>query len=571
MNFSKINWTKPIVSQWPLMLAYIVLIGWVSVTKNPIPRWMIIFLHAYLVASFVTVTNSRFVKAFVYVIIYLLFLIEIVLEWIFGMNISPNVMALIMETNTRESSEFLESLINKPNMWQVPLCFLCVLLLNIVLERIRLRVNRLISSPRTLKILKGTAAVLLIGGVIFSYQYLNLLSCNEMNEVDEWRSHQRNPDDLVTKLAVSIYDMSIAEREMARVIDLSTQITAASQSQADDSLNMIMVIGESYIREHAALYGYPLQTTPFQSSEQKAGRLFAFRDMVSPYNQTTRVIRNLLSCNSLGHGEEWASAPPFTAVFKKNGYHVSLYDNQKNFDMGFVFAYSLNTYLYHPSIIENCYSETNDSTFEYDGQLVDYYHQKASQPQSHRLLLFHLLGQHVGFQHRYPKDFSYFTPDSIHFRKESWLTQEKRAEIAYYDNATRYNDYVLQKIISLYSQENTVVVCLSDHGEEVFDYRDNLGRDDWTMGGNPRQVLRYQYMVPFTVWCSDTYISRHPEIVNQLRQACKRPAMLDNVCQLLFHMSGLKTPYYHPDRDVLSSDYNCPKRLINETIDCDSL
>ena len=50
MKMRHINWLKPVTSQWPLMLAYIVLIGWVSVTKNPIPRWLIIFLHAYLVA-----------------------------------------------------------------------------------------------------------------------------------------------------------------------------------------------------------------------------------------------------------------------------------------------------------------------------------------------------------------------------------------------------------------------------------------------------------------------------------------------------------------------------------------
>jgi heptose-I-phosphate ethanolaminephosphotransferase len=561
---------KPIVEQWPLMLAYIVLIGWSSVTKNPIPRWMLIFLHAYMLAAVVTFSKSKVVKALAYIVIYVLFTTEITLEWVFGMNISPNVIMLFVETNARESKEFLESMLDKPQLWQVPLCVAGMIVLNIIVEKNRLRVNQWCKGPKTTKVLRGIAIILLVGGVIFSYNYVKLFLCDEMNEVDEWRSHMRNPDDLVTKVVVSFYDMSIAEKEMSRVITLAEQVEALPQSASNDSLNVIVVIGESYIREHAALYGYPLQTTPFLSHEQKEGRLFVFTDMVSPYNQTTRVIRNLLSCNSLGHHEDWSSAPPFTAIYKKNGYHVTMYDNQKNFDMGFVFAYSLNTYLYHPQIMKACYHETNDSTFEFDGQMVDDY-QKRQTPCAKRLVLFHLLGQHVGFEYRYPKNFAYFNEDSLSFRKEPWLTKDMREDIVHYDNATRYNDHVLQQIIGLYDQQNTIVVYLSDHGEEVYDYRENSGRDDWGMGSDPRQVLRWQYMVPFVVWCSDKYAATHPDIIKQLQNATSRPAMLDNVCQLLFHLSDLKTPYYNKTRDVLSSDYVCPKRILNESIDCDSL
>ncbi len=564
------SFMKPIVEQWPLMLAYIVLIGWSSVTKNPIPRWMLIFLHAYMLAAVVTFSKSKVVKALAYIVIYVLFTTEITLEWIFGMNISPNVIMLFVETNARESKEFLESMLDKPQLWQVPLCVAGMIVLNIIVEKNRLRVNQWCKGRKTTKVLRGIAIILLVGGVIFSYNYVKLFLCDEMNEVDEWRSHMRNPDDLVTKVVVSFYDMSIAEKEMSRVITLAEQVEALPQSASNDSLNVIVVIGESYIREHAALYGYPLQTTPFLSHEQQEGRLFVFTDMVSPYNQTTRVIRNLLSCNSLGHHEDWSSAPPFTAIYKKNGYHVTMYDNQKNFDMGFVFAYSLNTYLYHPQIMKACYHETNDSTFEFDGQMVDDY-QKRQTPCAKRLVLFHLLGQHVGFEYRYPKNFAYFNEDSLSFRKEPWLTKDMREDIVHYDNATRYNDHVLQQIIGLYDQQNTIVVYLSDHGEEVYDYRENSGRDDWGMGSDPRQVLRWQYMVPFVVWCSDKYAATHPDIIKQLQNATSRPAMLDNVCQLLFHLSDLKTPYYNKTRDVLSSDYVCPKRILNESIDCDSL
>ena len=572
-RLKQINLLKPVTTQWPLMLAYVVMIGWSSVTKNPIPRWLLIFLHAYLVAALVTVTKSRIIKGLAYVSIYWLFLTEIVLEWIFGMSISPNVLVLLAETTGRETTEFFESLLDKPQLWQVVLCGICFVIANVMLEVWRPRINQWVKGWLRVKVLKVIVAVLLVSGLAFSYYYVNLLSCDEMNQVDEWRSHMRNPDDLVTKVLVALWDVRLSEKEIDRVAWQAEHIDVEPQTEADDSLNIIFVIGESFIREHAALYGYPLPTTPFMSTEQQAGRLFVFNDVVSPYNQTTRVLRNLLCTNSLGDGEDWSAFPPLSAVFKKNGFRVSMYDNQKTFDLGrHVFAFSLSTFLYHPRMLEACYQEVCDSTFEYDGELVDYHRRHLpSEPTSRQLIIFHLIGQHVSFRYRYPEGYDYFTADSIRFRQEAWLTDEMKAEIAHYDNATRYNDDVIRQLVSMYQDQNTVMVYLSDHGEEVYDYRDNYGRDDWSMGNEPQQVLRYQYMVPMVVWCSDKYLTLHPEMAELLKQSADKPFMLDNTCHLLFRLANLLTPYYNNRRDILSPDYKCPKRIINDQFDYDEV
>ena len=567
----KNNWKKPIIIQWPLMITYILLIGWVSITKNPIPRWMLIFFHAYIAASIVTLLRSKTVKILIYFFIYILFSIEIVLEELYGMSISPNVLVLLIETNARESKEFLESILLKSSLWHIPLYLGFALTITICLEKYRQKINDYLDNTITAKYIKYCSIILLIGGCIFSYSYYQLFCCKEMNEVDEWFSHMRNPDDLLTKLIMSFYDIKLGEDEMERTIIMSEHIKTNLQPEKQDSITIVLVIGESYIREHASIYGYPLNTTPFLLKEKEKGRLFVFDNMISPFNQTTGVIRNLISCNSIGDGEHWSSTPPFTAIFKKSGYYVSMMDNQKDFGLDALFSYSLNTYLYNPRVVKVCYSEVNDSTFEYDGQLIDYYKRISSNKQRRQLILFHLLGQHAEFEYRYPNNFSYFSLDSISFRKDSWLTEEMRKDIAHYDNATRYNDYVLNKIINLVFHDNSVVIYLSDHGEEVYDYRDNYGRDAWSMGGDPKQVIRWQYMVPFVVWCSDKYKAKNPSIITQLEKATARPGMLDNVCQVLFHLSGLNTPYYNTSRDILSPKYHCPRRLINGHINSDSI
>lgn len=567
-------WSLPIKNQWPFMVAYIVLIGWESVLQNPIPRWMIIFFQAWLAAAVIELLRWRIVKWVSYAMVYTLFVTELVLEWHFGMYLSPTILTLLVETNSQESSEFLSALFKQQDIG-ITIAYIALLIAaNITLEMGRRRINAAISGAKTIKTLKGLGALLLVSGIVFSViSYSGLFGCREMNDVDEWRTHRRNPDDVVTKLIVAIYDTRLSAREMDSANEQTRHIAVVPQQHDSDSINVILVIGESYIRDHASLYGYPLHTTPFMDAEQQAGRLFAFSDAVSPYNQTTKVIRNLISCNSLGDGEHWSSAPPLTAVFKKNGFWVSMQDNQKSTEghvLSELFEFSLTTYLYSSQMVEACYNDMNEATYDYDGQLIDAYRKNMTKgaDATHRFTVFHLMGQHVSFNCRYPHDhtFNCFTPDSTARRKEQWLTDEMRQEIADYDNATLYNDDVIRHITELYGNGNTVVLYLSDHGEEVYDYRPRSGRDDFSYGSDIRQGIRHQYCIPYIVWCSEQYKANHPDIVNRLRQCTQRPVAIDNTCQLLFHLAGLTTPYYRSQRDVLSDDYHCPPRMLNDEV-----
>ena len=561
---------KPITEQWPIMLAYITLIGGTSLLRNPMPRLFIIFFQAYVLATMVYWTGKRCVKAFAYLVIYLLFTIEIGLEKLFGMYISPATLMLLVETNMRESTEFMRVLLAKPEIKGLTMGFALIVMANFLVERYRLTINHHLAKHREfIKTGRYTTLILIFSGFVFHAEYITLFSCDEVNDVDEWRSHMRNPNDILTKTIISLWVLHLSEKEMVNVIIKTESMKSEVQIKNNDSLVVVFVIGESYIRNHSALYGYPLQTTPFLSHEQENGQLFVFSDVVSPYNQTTKVIRNTLSCNSIGEGERWTSTPPLTAIFKKNGYHVSFFDNQKDFCFGTLFLFSLNTYLYHPKMLKECYDETNDTTFEFDGQLVDYFFNNYEKRKQNQLVVFHLLGQHFVFKDRYPKDFKYYNVDSTAFRNDTWLTKQMREEIANYDNATRYNDKVLKKIMDYYRNDNMVLIYFSDHGEEVYDYRASIGRDAFEYGDNFKEGLHWQYDVPFMVWCSRKYMTLYPENIRALRIARERPLSLDNTCHLLFHLSGLNTSYYKTSRDILSKDYAQPLRLINDKIDYD--
>lgn len=104
--------------------------------------------------------------------------------------------------------------------------------------------------------------------------------------------------------------------------------------------------------------------------------------------------------------------------------------------------------------------------------------------------------------------------------------------------------------------------------EEVYDYRDQCARDHGPMSA---QKMKYQYDVPFIVWCSDTFKSKYPHIVNDIKGSTKRPIVTDNICHMLFNIASIKTPYYREEFDILSPNYKLEKRTINHIHNYDEI
>ncbi|MBO5864622.1 MAG: hypothetical protein J6Q73_01025, partial [Bacteroidaceae bacterium] len=74
--------------------------------------------------------------------------------------------------------------------------------------------------------------------------------------------------------------------------------------------------------------------------------------------------------------------------------------------------------------------------------------------------------------------------------------------------------------------------------------------------------LKYQYEIPFVVWCSDVYRKNNPDVVDAIQQAVDRPFVLDNICNVLFRIGGVVTSYYREQYDLIAPGYQCGKRLV---------
>ena len=519
---------------------------------------------SYVLTWLVYITKSRFLKYFFYIILVGLFSFNLYLRLAFGLTLSPLIILIIGETNTKEAGEFASTFLTSSKaIITYVIVFLAIALL--IFEK---KLNRFFEKFLSKKYVSSIATILLLllllGGVLQIGKLPSLLRCDSIDELEKW-SDDNNPllMDYVTGCVYALKGPFVAGKENKKAVDASKKIINERHTWVGDSVSpvtVVFILGESYIKHHASIYGYCHETTPVFAREMAQGNLFAFTDVVSPFNATTDVAKNTFSCNSIADGEHWYDKPFFPIVFRQAGFDVEMYDNQADFELNANFTFSLNSFLYGNDIKSMAYTYLCPNTFTYDGELVNHFLKRYKAGKKNTLAILHLLGQHIETKERYPltQENIHFTRDSIH-RKESYMNDYKRFLIASYDNATYYNDRVIGNLFDSLRETNAVVVYFSDHGDEVYDYRDSQGRLD---GDDYANLLKYQFEVPFMIWCSDTYKALHPELVDAIRSSLNKPYMLDLVSHTFFHLADISTPCYINDRDITSTNYKTRKRVV---------
>jgi len=227
-----------------------------------------------------------------------------------------------------------------------------------------------------------------------------------------------------------------------------------------DSCHLVLVIGESFIKRHSSLYGYPLCTNPRLA---QADSLLCFDDVTSTSNLTYLAFTNMMSMASVDDSLQWYNTPLFPALFRKAGYHVIFYSNQFSRAQGFDIVRATTGFIDRDDIARCCFDYQNDRIFDNDVPFMEEYNQKCLSHEEGRLRLtiVHLNGQHFAFNKRFPADRAYFTASDI---VRTDLDEAQKQEVADYDNATLFNDSIVAGILSRYQNENMVMIYLSDHG-----------------------------------------------------------------------------------------------------------
>ena len=535
----------------------------------PLPRlvgWLLFITAMPALMSWgCCMIKSRILRSVVYGGATILFAVNIFLTLNFNTMISPWILLLIHETNSNETSEFFSayafSTVSIITYMLTLLMILCMLIVEKNIHKIQIKLPRLTLLPFTVWLATGVYQLILI---------IQMLTMTTQLELQSWYDGKAFYciENTPANLLYSFYHLHVTSHENDKAWEVSEKVFQSAISRNEkDTIDVVLIIGESYNKYHASIYGYYLNTTPALCEQQQRGNLFVFTDAISPYNMTTLAVKNMLSTNSISLHQSWNEYPLVMTIFRHAGFDVAMWDNQKSENSVLFSDFSNNSLFYNKKMVSSTYHHLNKGPFDYDQQLVDTALTVKRNPGS-TFTIFHLMGQHTLPLWRYPENDknAVFTADSI-LRAD--LNDYERQYIAEYDNATRYNDYVIGNIIQYYSQRNAVILYLSDHGDEVYDYRDVVGRTHEPV--KQKQALKYQYEIPMVLWCSDQFMDTHPAIMENIRKAVLRPFSSDNVPQLLMGLSGIRSSFYEPEKDVLSNQYECGIRTVQNTTDYDAV
>lgn len=574
------------------MYALGVLCSFCAVTYRNL--YLELFLDLYVACLLLTAIPykvRRWVKAVLYVVLYATAVVDVYCFVKFNSTLTPTMLLLVGETDSREAGEFLRSYISADIIFSRVGGILLLMLVHIFAS-LKISYKRLLSYRqgvmldgkiaaakniynKVLPVVGLVTAVLLIWSAIASTENKRLtnrlFSAHNIGEVEHILTEPQQAQLYlpIYRLIFSIYSNELASKELDKLIAAADKVEVDSCSYT--SPRIVLIIGESFSKRHSQQYGYFMPTTPRQIAREKTGLLTKFNDVVCPWNLTSFVFKNVFSMHVVGQDGTWADYPLFPELFRKAGYHVTFITNQflpqaKEHVYDFSGGFFLNN-----SILSKAQFDTrNTQLHRFDEDLLKDYEQLKQYDTDHNLTIFHLIGQHVGYKQRYPRQRMHFTGNDYTETRPD-LSRRERNTLADYDNACLYNDSVVNEIMKRFEDEDAIVIYMSDHGEEC--YEDGLHFVCRLHSAKIDSRLAHaEFDIPFWIWCSHKYAANHPDIYKQIVLAKNRRYMTDALPHLLLYLAGIHAKDYHEEYNLLSPKYNENRpRILKGTTDYDKL
>ncbi len=559
-----------------------------------------LFFDLYITCVILTILPRKisiWVKRILYVLLYAVALADVYCYVNYDSTLNPSMLMLVGETDSREAGEFLSTVLSTGVVFSKAGGVLLVIALNVIIT-IWATIQKKLKKPYIEKCLEfrnnvadfvacyhpylGILVIVLFIWSAFSSAHnkaatWKLMTGKTIGEVEHTLTEHKHAELYLPmyRLIFSLYANSLAAKQVDQLIEAADKVKVDSCSYTSPTI--VLIIGESYAKNHSQQYGYFEKTTPRQMRLQKRGDLVKFDDVITCWNLTSFVFKNVLSMHVIGEKGEWCDYPLFPELFRKAGYHVSFLTNQflpKAKEA--VYDFSGGFFLNNPTLTKEQFDTRNDQLYTYDDRLLQCYDDFVKKgeinisKETPNLVIFHLLGQHVTYRTRYPQGREKFWA-STYEESRPELSNRQRKVLSQYDNAVLYNDSIVDQIIKRFKNKDAIVVYMPDHGEECYEEdrgficRNHSSAIDW-------KLAHYEFEIPFWIYCSPKYQRAHPEVYMQIIQARRRRFMTDALPHMLLYLAGIHSKDYKEEYNLLSPEYKESRpRILKNTTDYDKL
>ena len=440
-------------------------------------------------------------------------IVDYYLLYQFGMVIDMSIIDTVLVTNTHEAMEFASAYFSP----MVIVLLVGALLVNVVAYMVARLWGKNVISALVVRLFAILGVAFLVVNVILIIFFHTSVGVS-------------TPMHHSIARVMWEYGRVTHETHIGNLLHVCQDVKATRKDNG--SLKMIVIIGESHSVYHTSLYGYEKQTYPLMEDRERNGELYVFQNALTTNDVTALVMNSVFSLDSMG--VNFNDYPLFPSVFKAAGFKTALYDNEYLADESL--------YLMTNSTLSNLmYDQRNTHYYDYDGDMI---RDINLYKDSLALYVLHLAGHHVKYDKRYPQSFAKFKTSDY---GASYSDSQKK-DIAAYDNASLYNDYIINEVIKMFEDENAVVVYFSDHGEEVYEVQDYRGH------GTARYTpdIRYQLRVPLWVWLSDKYKEEHPFVADKLHKVLDLHVKTDDIPFFLIDLADIDTEWMKPDRSFIT-------------------
>lgn len=539
-----------------------------------------IFFDLYLtciVLLLIPEKARKWVKRVLYTVLYTVAIVDVYCFWKFDSTLTPTMLLLVGETDSREAGEFIKQYLSLDVLFsRVGWIFLLVILHALAAWKGNLLKAKALPVIAKVEPYLGILSVgLFVWSSISSFsnkvETVKMYSSANIGDVEHALTKAQHATFYTPlyRLIFSLYANSLTARQINNLVKEIDKVKVDSCSYR--SPNIVLIIGESYGKHHDEQYGYFMPTAPRQIAREKTGLLVKYTDVVSPWNLTSFVFKNVFSMHVVGQKGEWCDYPLFTELFRKAGYYVTFLTNQfLPQAKEAVYDFSGGFFLNNPKLSAAQFDTRNTELHTYDDGLLDDYDKLKNLPGKYHLTIFHLIGQHVNYKMRFPHDrMKFYAADYKDSRPE--LSAKQRKLVSYYDNACLYNDSIVDQICKRFENKDAIVIYMPDHGEECYEgtrgivCRNHSAAIDY-------DLAKYEFEIPFWIYCSHSYAVKHPDIYKEIVEAKHRKFMTDALPHMLVYLAGISTPAYHAEYNILSPKYNENRpRLLKATADYDKL
>ena len=469
--------------------------------------------------------------------------------YIYHQEFSQSVLFIIFESNAAESSEYISTYFS----WGL----LASLLIYTAIAYVIWKKIRPVYLPK-----RAMHSLLLLIGLIIVTPFINNMVIKGHSFTDSVDRIAQNMEPAAPwQMIVGYSEYRKQLQNMQKLLTQASNVPPLSnlKNEINGPSTLVLVIGESTNRGRMSLYGYPRQTTP--KLDQLKPSLYTFTDVVSPRPYTIETLQQVLTFADQEMPDRYTNTPTIMNMMKQAGYKTFWITNQQTMT-------ARNTMLtaFSKQTDQQIYLNNNRSqnAKQYDDVVLEPFKQVLKDPSEKKFVVVHLLGTHMKYEYRYSDSYAKFTGrDHV----PDWVKNGEELETYNsYDNAVLFNDYVVATLIDLTSQQsknkNSLLLYLSDHGEEVFDERAHF------KGRNEAAPTKAMYTVPFLMWASPTWKSRHDK---NARDALNRPFMSSSLIHTWAELSDLNFDELDPSKSIMNPAFKPRPRLIGDPYNKKSL